>query len=85
VAAGSAGAAAGKAADHLGPVIGGVLIGMKLTMPALFACAAIPSACCAVAVFALRKTVEARGIAVSESQHEIRIGKDCADRPTINS
>src|SRR3984893_9772742 len=39
----------GRIGSILGPVVGGVLIGMKLSMPALFVCAAIPAACCAVA------------------------------------
>ena len=44
----------GRIGSILGPVIGGVLIGMKLPMPWLFVCAAIPGACCAVALLALR-------------------------------
>jgi MFS transporter, AAHS family, 4-hydroxybenzoate transporter len=44
----------GRIGSIIGPVIGGVLIGMKLSMPALFVCAAIPAACCAVTVFFLR-------------------------------
>jgi AAHS family 4-hydroxybenzoate transporter-like MFS transporter len=44
----------GRIGSIIGPVIGGVLIGMKLSMPALFICAAIPAACCAVTVFVLR-------------------------------
>jgi MFS transporter, AAHS family, 4-hydroxybenzoate transporter len=45
----------GRIGSILGPVIGGVLIGMKLSMPILFVCAAIPGACCAVTMLALRK------------------------------
>jgi MFS transporter, AAHS family, 4-hydroxybenzoate transporter len=62
----------GRIGSILGPVIGGVLIGMKLSMAALFVCAAIPGACCAVAVFALRKAVAARRLAQQESRLEMR-------------
>jgi AAHS family 4-hydroxybenzoate transporter-like MFS transporter len=45
----------GRIGSILGPAIGGVLIALKLSMPALFLCAAIPAACCAVTVFVLRR------------------------------
>ena len=51
----------GRIGSILGPVIGGVLIGMKLSMPILFVCAAIPGACCAVAMLALRKAMPKTG------------------------
>ena len=50
----------GRIGSIIGPVIGGVLIGMKLSMPALFICAAIPAACCAVTVFFLRAAARSR-------------------------
>jgi len=50
----------GRIGSILGPVIGGVLIGMKLSMPTLFVCAAIPGACRAVAMLALRKAAVTR-------------------------
>jgi AAHS family 4-hydroxybenzoate transporter-like MFS transporter len=64
----------GRIGSILGPVIGGVLIGMKLSMPALFICAAIPASCCAVAVFALGKAVLARR-AARPSHREIGSGE----------
>jgi MFS transporter, AAHS family, 4-hydroxybenzoate transporter len=50
----------GRIGSILGPIIGGVLIGMKLSMAALFICASIPAACCAVAVLALRSVMLAQ-------------------------
>jgi AAHS family 4-hydroxybenzoate transporter-like MFS transporter len=44
----------GRVGSILGPAIGGVLIALKLSMPLLFLCAAIPVACCAAVVFLLR-------------------------------
>jgi len=46
----------GRIGSILGPVIGGVLIGMKLSTPTLFICAAIPAGC-AGALLALRRAV----------------------------
>lgn len=43
----------GRIGSILGPVVGGVLIGAQLSTPALFLCAAIPGALCAVIVFTL--------------------------------
>src|SRR6202048_1408540 len=69
----------GRIGSILGPVVGGVLIGMKLSMPALFVCAAIPAACCAVAVFILRKAAFARE---SAREREMRVGE--IPRPAVS-
>jgi MFS transporter, AAHS family, 4-hydroxybenzoate transporter len=63
----------GRVGSILGPIIGGLLIGMKLSMPALFICAALPAACCALAVLGLRTVVLARRMARESSQ--IRLTK----------
>jgi AAHS family 4-hydroxybenzoate transporter-like MFS transporter len=60
----------GRIGSILGPVIGGVLIGLKLSMPALFICAAVPAACCAITVLGLRSAALARKV-VREPNHEI--------------
>ena len=60
----------GRIGSILGPVIGGVLIGLKLSMPALFICAAVPAACCAITVLSLRSAALARKV-VREPNHEI--------------
>ncbi len=44
----------GRIGSILGPAIGGVLIASGLSTPALFFCAAIPAAACAITVFVLR-------------------------------
>jgi AAHS family 4-hydroxybenzoate transporter-like MFS transporter len=59
----------GRIGSILGPVIGGVLIGMKLSMPALFVCAAIPGACCAVTLLALRSVPWARAAEQPREPH----------------
>jgi MFS transporter, AAHS family, 4-hydroxybenzoate transporter len=52
----------GRIGSILGPVIGGVLVGMKLPMGALFLCAAVPGACCAVTLLALRSATSPRAV-----------------------
>jgi AAHS family 4-hydroxybenzoate transporter-like MFS transporter len=47
----------GRIGSMLGPAIGGILIALKLSMPVLFLCAAIPAACCVVTVYLLRGVV----------------------------
>jgi AAHS family 4-hydroxybenzoate transporter-like MFS transporter len=49
----------GRVGSILGPALGGVLIALKLPMPLLFLCAAMPAACCAVTVYLLRIRFEA--------------------------
>jgi hypothetical protein len=63
----------GRIGSILGPVIGGVLIGVKLSMPWLFVCAAIPGACCAVTVLALQAVVTRKS--AREAEPELRAGK----------
>jgi AAHS family 4-hydroxybenzoate transporter-like MFS transporter len=58
----------GRVGSILGPVIGGLLIGMKLSMPALFICAALPAAGCALAVLGLRSADLARRMGRESSQ-----------------
>jgi MFS transporter, AAHS family, 4-hydroxybenzoate transporter len=57
----------GRIGSILGPVIGGLLIAVKLSTPALFVCAAIPSAFCAVAVLLLSKVMRDRPAAVERA------------------
>jgi AAHS family 4-hydroxybenzoate transporter-like MFS transporter len=52
----------GRIGSIMGPVIGGVLIGAKLSTPALFVCAAIPGAIAAAAVFTLQGVTRGRGV-----------------------
>jgi len=52
----------GRVGSILGPSIGGVLIALKLSMPMLFVCAAIPVACCAATVFLLRRVAQAEAL-----------------------
>jgi AAHS family 4-hydroxybenzoate transporter-like MFS transporter len=60
----------GRVGSILEPVIGGVPIGMQLSMPALFICAAVPAACCAIAVLGLRSAASARRM-MGESNAQI--------------
>jgi MFS transporter, AAHS family, 4-hydroxybenzoate transporter len=71
----------GRIGSILGPVIGGLLIGMKLSMPWLFVCAAIPGACCAVAVLALQAVAARKSARAPESER--RAGK--LSRPAVRS
>jgi MFS transporter, AAHS family, 4-hydroxybenzoate transporter len=61
----------GRIGSILGPVIGGVLIGMKLPMGALFMCAAIPGACCAATLVALQSATSARAVKLAERERRI--------------
>ena len=45
----------GRIGSILGPVIGGVLIGLDLPSSQLFLCAAVPPLCAAIACFALAR------------------------------
>jgi AAHS family 4-hydroxybenzoate transporter-like MFS transporter len=47
----------GRIGSILGPVVGGVLIGAKLSTPALFVCAAVPGALAAATVFVLQTVI----------------------------
>ena len=71
----------GRIGSILGPVIGGVLIGMNLSTPWLFVCAAIPGACCAVAVLALQAAVTRKS--ARDAEPEQRAGK--LSRPAFRS
>jgi AAHS family 4-hydroxybenzoate transporter-like MFS transporter len=61
----------GRVGSILGPAIGGVLIALKLSMPMLFLCAAIPAACCAVTVCLLRGVVRSDTPAGQSRRSEI--------------
>jgi len=54
----------GRIGSILGPVIGGLLIAAKLSLPTLFVCAAIPAAFCAVAVLLLSRVMRSRSAVV---------------------
>lgn len=58
----------GRVGSILGPAIGGILIALKLSMPMLFFCAAIPAAFCAVTVFLLRGVIRSDASA-GQSRH----------------
>ena len=51
----------GRIGSILGPLIGGVLIGVKLSTPMLFLCAALPVVVCGLAVLGLGKIIHTRG------------------------
>jgi len=61
----------GRVGSILGPAIGGVLIALKLSMPMLFVCAAIPVACCAATVLLLRGIARPDALAHQSTHDEI--------------
>ena len=69
----------GRVGSILGPALGGVLIALKLSMPVLFLCAAIPVACCAAAVLVLRNV--AGTVAPTEEPEAGRIAASSAAPP----
>jgi MFS transporter, AAHS family, 4-hydroxybenzoate transporter len=72
----------GRVGSILGPALGGVLIALKLSMPVLFLCAAIPVACCAAAVLLLRNV--ARTVRPTGEPEDGRIAANSA-APRISS
>jgi MFS transporter, AAHS family, 4-hydroxybenzoate transporter len=58
----------GRIGSILGPVIGGVLIGWRLSMPTLFICAAVPAVFAAVSVFLLSRIIHVSSASADQSR-----------------